>query len=98
MGAGLCGGQVLHEDLRGGDRPVRVWEGGGYQGLPLGVPGDQAGGGLPEDNSGAEWAGISYRGDMFLPGTPLQQGSQAGQRWGGPPGGGGVTDRIHYTL
>ena len=72
MGAVLSPGQVLHEDIRGGDRPLRVFKGGVHQGLPLGVFGHQVGGRLPEDNTGAEWTWFSDGGNLLLPRAPLQ--------------------------
>ena len=72
MGAGLPPGQVLHEDIRGGDGPLRVWQGGVHQGLPLGVLGHQVGGRLSEDNTGVEWSWICDWRDLLLPGTSLQ--------------------------
>ena len=77
MGAGLSPGQVLHEDIRGGEGPLRVWQGGLHQGLPLGVPGHQVGGGLPEDHTGAEWTWVCDWGDLLLSGTSLQYGAEA---------------------
>ena len=77
MGAGLSPGQVLHEDVRGGDGQLRVWQGGVHQGLPMGVSGHQVGRRLPEDNTGAKWTWISDRGDLLLPGASLQYGGFA---------------------